>query len=104
MAKLWAVAKREYFERVRSKWFVIATILGPVLMAAMIVVPVWLATRSMQSSRPQTRNSRRTDSNLGRCRGLAVRYDLQGEGTAVASQRVTTLSSRRQNRASRATS
>lgn len=50
MAKLWAVAKREYLERVRSKWFVIATVLGPFLMAALIVVPAWLAVRSMQGS------------------------------------------------------
>lgn len=51
MAKLWAVAKREYLERVRSKWFVIATLLGPVLLAAMIAVPIWLAARSMQGAR-----------------------------------------------------
>jgi len=51
MGKLWAVAKREYLERVRSKWFAIATLLGPFLMAALIVVPAWLAMRSMQSSK-----------------------------------------------------
>ncbi len=38
-AKLWAIVKREYIERVRSKAFVIGTILGPLLMAALIVVP-----------------------------------------------------------------
>ena len=30
MAKLWAIIKREYLERVRSKWFLIATFLGVV--------------------------------------------------------------------------
>jgi len=44
-SKLWAIVKREYIERVRSKAFVIGTILGPLLMAAMIVVPT-LAARS----------------------------------------------------------
>ncbi len=44
-AKLWAVVKREYLERVRTKGFVIATVLGPVLMAAMMIVPL-LAARS----------------------------------------------------------
>ena len=34
MAKLWAIIKREYLERVRSKWFLIATFLGPVFFAA----------------------------------------------------------------------
>jgi ABC-2 type transport system permease protein len=38
-AKLWAIVKREYVERVRTKSFLIGTILGPLLMAAMIVVP-----------------------------------------------------------------
>jgi ABC-2 type transport system permease protein len=44
-AKLWVIVKREYIERVRSKAFVIGTILGPLLMTAMLVVPT-LAARS----------------------------------------------------------
>jgi len=39
MKKLFAVVKREYVQRVRTKFFVIATILGPVLMGAFTVVP-----------------------------------------------------------------
>jgi ABC-2 type transport system permease protein len=39
MKKLFAVIKREYVQRVRTKFFVIATILGPVLMAAFTIVP-----------------------------------------------------------------
>jgi len=46
MAKLWAMIKREYLERVRSKWFLIATFLGPIFFAAIIIVPAWLASRS----------------------------------------------------------
>lgn len=46
MDKTWAVIKREYLERVRSKWFVIATLFGPVLLAAMMIVPAWLSLRS----------------------------------------------------------
>ena len=30
MAKLWVVLRREYLERVRSKWFLLGTLLGPV--------------------------------------------------------------------------
>jgi len=41
--KLWAVVRREYIERVRTKGFVIATVLGPLIMAAMMVVPALLA-------------------------------------------------------------
>ena len=46
MAKLWAIIKREYLERVRSKWFLIATFFGPVFFSAIIIVPAWLASRS----------------------------------------------------------
>ncbi len=46
MAKLWAVIKREYLERVRSKWFLIATFFGPIFFSAIIIVPAWLASRS----------------------------------------------------------
>ncbi|HUF66028.1 MAG TPA: ABC transporter permease [Gemmatimonadaceae bacterium] len=46
MDKTWAVIKREYIERVRSKWFVIATLFGPLLLAAMMIVPAWLSLRS----------------------------------------------------------
>lgn len=48
MAKLWAVIKREYLERVRSKWFVIATMFGPVLMGALIIIPAWMSAKSMK--------------------------------------------------------
>jgi ABC-2 type transport system permease protein len=44
-AKLWAVVRREYLERVRTRGFVIGTILGPLLMGAMMIVPA-LAARS----------------------------------------------------------
>lgn len=40
------VARREFLERVRTMWFVIVTVLGPVGMAAMIVVPAYLAHKS----------------------------------------------------------
>jgi ABC-2 type transport system permease protein len=37
------IAKRELLERVRTKWFVVVTLLGPLLMMAMIVVPALIA-------------------------------------------------------------
>ena len=46
MAKLWAIIKREYLERVRSKWFLIATFFGPIFFSAIIIVPAWLSSRS----------------------------------------------------------
>jgi ABC-2 type transport system permease protein len=46
MAKLWAIVKREYLERVRTKWFIFATIFGPIFFGAMIIIPAVMAKRS----------------------------------------------------------
>jgi len=43
MREMWVIAKRELLERVRTKWFVAMTILGPILMIGLIVIPALLA-------------------------------------------------------------
>ena len=43
MNRLWPIVRREYLERVRSKAFLIATLLGPILMVALTIVPVIMA-------------------------------------------------------------
>lgn len=45
MAKLWAVIRREYLERVRSKWFVIGTFLGPIFLGIITLMPIWLSLK-----------------------------------------------------------
>ena len=49
MARLWTIVKREYLERVRSKWFVIATVFGPFFFAVLMIVPAWLGFRSART-------------------------------------------------------
>lgn len=49
MGKLIAIIKREYLERVRTKWFVIATLLGPLLFLATAVLPVLFVSRTKAS-------------------------------------------------------
>ncbi len=44
MRKIWAVIRREFVERVRSKWFWASAILGPVFFAAIIIIPLRLAS------------------------------------------------------------
>ncbi len=44
MNKIGLIIQREYLNRVRKKSFIIMTLIGPILMAAMFVVPIWLAT------------------------------------------------------------
>lgn len=45
MHKIILIIKREYLTRVRKKSFVVMTILGPILMAAIMIVPIYLASR-----------------------------------------------------------
>ena len=40
MRKVWAVIRREFIERVRTKWFWVSAILGPVLFAGVIVFQI----------------------------------------------------------------
>jgi ABC-2 type transport system permease protein len=50
MAKLWAIIKREYLERVRTRWFVIATLFGPVFFGALIIIPAYAARKGKAST------------------------------------------------------
>ena len=45
MDKIWLIIKREYLTRVRKKTFIVMTLIGPILFAGIMVVPVWLASR-----------------------------------------------------------
>jgi ABC-2 type transport system permease protein len=46
MDKLFAVIGREFSERVRSRWFIVTTLFGPLLLAALLIGPPWLAMRT----------------------------------------------------------
>ena len=49
MARLWTVVKREYLERVRTRWFVVSTIFAPLVFGALLILPTLLAARSTES-------------------------------------------------------
>jgi ABC-2 type transport system permease protein len=46
MNKILLIIRREYLTRVRKRSFIVMTILGPLLMAAIVIVPVYMATMS----------------------------------------------------------
>lgn len=46
MKKIILILKREYLTRVRKRSFIVMTILGPLFMAAIMIVPIYLATRT----------------------------------------------------------
>lgn len=48
MNKILLIIKREYLTRVRKRSFIIMSLIGPVLMAGMFVIPIWLATRQSE--------------------------------------------------------
>ncbi len=50
MHKLFVVIKREYLERVRTRWFVVATVFGPLLLGALMFLPAYMAGRERASS------------------------------------------------------
>jgi ABC-2 type transport system permease protein len=49
MRKLLVVTAREYLERVRTRWFFIATVFGPIVFGVLLFVPPWMASRSKAS-------------------------------------------------------
>lgn len=42
----YVIARREFLERVRTAWFAIVTLLGPIGMIGIIVIPAWLGAKS----------------------------------------------------------
>ena len=45
MNKLFLIIQREYFSRVKKKSFLLMTLLGPILMAGVMILPIWLGLR-----------------------------------------------------------
>lgn len=53
MGKIGIIIQREYLSRVKKKSFIIMTLLGPVLMAAIMIVPLWIAMQDKTVQRIQ---------------------------------------------------
>ncbi len=51
MGKILLIIQREYLTRIRKKSFIIMTILGPVLMAALIILPVYLVENTTSTEK-----------------------------------------------------
>lgn len=50
MGRVWAVIKREYVERVRTKWFIVSTLFAPFLLGLLTIVPLWLISKTAAQS------------------------------------------------------
>ena len=51
MSKTSLIIRREYWTRIRKKSFIIVTLLGPLIFASTIIIPIWLATRDSGEER-----------------------------------------------------
>ncbi|MBE0649172.1 MAG: ABC transporter permease [Bacteroidales bacterium] len=49
MKKILLIIRREYLTRVKKRSFIVMTILGPLLMAAIVIVPIYLATTTNET-------------------------------------------------------
>jgi ABC-2 type transport system permease protein len=66
MGKLFVVIKREYLERVRTRWFVIVTVFGPIFFGSIMILPQYLAFKGMKDAGvPSVRILDATGTGLG---------------------------------------
>ena len=75
MRVVWAVIKREYLERVRTRWFVIATLFGPLLFGALMFLPSYMGQRTKASA--EVSRIRILDAS-GTDLGQLIGYELGG--------------------------
>lgn len=90
MRVLWTVLKREYLERVRTRWFLIATLFGPLLFGSLMFLPSYLGQRTKASADV---NRIRILDATGTSLGQLIAYDLGGGITGdTSTTRVQSLS------------
>ncbi len=91
MKKFGTVFRREYLERVRSRWFIVATIAGPLFFGSIFIIPIILtgnAKASAEASRIVVLDATATD--LGARIARALRGGPFSGDTLAAAVRLTT--------------
>lgn len=73
-SKLWAIIRREYIERVRTKWFMFSTLFAPLVFAGFAFLPILLMNRDATSVAPRVLILDATQQGLGNlvARSIAV--------------------------------
>lgn len=76
--QMFVIAKREFLERVRTKWFVLITLLGPIGMVAMVVVPVLIASTGSAGTRVAIADAQGAlGPKLGAALDLAMQWKVE---------------------------
>lgn len=78
MHKVWAVIRREFVERVRTRAFVLATLLFPLFMGVLVVLPAYLMSRSTGTKAIALVDA--TSDDLGRSVERAMAAERIGKG------------------------
>lgn len=89
LSKLDIVIAREYRERVQSRWFLIATLIGPVFMAFMLFLPFLLAQRARNAETGIVRVLDATPDSVGRLVVSMLQGGLMGDTTRAQLRRAT---------------
>lgn len=87
-SKLDTVVAREYLERVKSRWFLIATLLGPVFMGFMMVLPTLLEQRARKAESGTVRVLDATPDSVGTLVVSGLRGGLMGDTSRAELVRV----------------
>ena len=83
MARLWAIVRREYAERVRSGWFVFATLFGPLALGLTLFLPSYFtrATSGAVVTPFGVRVLDATGTGIGRALALELSGGLGGDSS-----------------------
>lgn len=65
LPKLWPIMRREYVERVRTRWFLISTVAAPIVFSLFAIVPTMVANRDRDSVAPRVIVLDATGAELG---------------------------------------
>lgn len=93
--KVITIIAREYIERVRSRWFLAATLLGPMLMGLLLFLPSIMAERERRNETGVVRVIDGTADSVGTAIISSLRGGLLGDTTRAQYRRVTDSASRR---------
>ena len=80
-SKLDTIVAREYLERIRSKWFLIATLLGPILMGLLMILPAIMAQRERHLESGVIRIIDSTPDSVGTVIASMLRGGLMGDAS-----------------------
>ncbi len=78
-SKLDTIVKREYLERVKSKWFIVGTLLGPLFMGLMLFLPAIMGERERKSESGTIRVVDATPDSVGTLVVQSLRGGVMGD-------------------------